>query len=205
MAAVATEVQPGVWWWTATHPNLGIEVSSYFVADSGTLIDPLVPPEGVEWFGVDDRPVPQRVVLTNRHHLRDSERFEAEFGCSIHCHEAGLHEFSEGPEVEGFYFGDQLAPGIVAHEVDAICPEETALHIAVGDGLLSVADGVINYNGLRFVRDSLIGDDAEAVKRGLRTAYVRLCEQLEFDALLLAHGDPIAEGGRDALREFAAG
>jgi hypothetical protein len=204
MAPVAIELQPGVFWWKAVHPNLGIEVSSYYLADSGTLIDPMVPPDGIAWFGGDGRPLPQRIVLTNRHHLRDSTRFDAEFGCSIHCHEAGLHEFAEGPEVEAFFFGDEIAPGVVAHEVDSICPEETALHISLGDGLLSVADGVINYDGLRFVRDSLLGHDAEGVKRGLREAYGRLCD-LEFDALLFAHGDPIQEGGQAALRKFVAG
>lgn len=203
MRSVPSELQPGVFWWTAIHPNLGIEVSSYYLADSGTLIDPLVPSEGLEWFGVDGRPVPQRIVLTNRHHLRDSPRFDAEFGCSIHCHAAGLHEFADGPDVEGFYFGDELAPGVVAHEVDTICPEETALHVSLGDGLLSVADGVVNYGGLRFVSDRLLGDAPEEVKRGLREAYARLSE-LEFDGMLFAHGHPIPTGAKDELRKFVA-
>jgi hypothetical protein len=30
-----------------------------------------------------------------------------------------------------------------------------------------------------------------------------LAETVEFDALLLAHGDPLATGGRSALRTFA--
>jgi hypothetical protein len=203
MGSVPSELEPGVFWWTAIHPNLGIEVSSYYLADSGTLIDPLVPPEGLEWFGVEGRPVPERIVLTNRHHLRDSPRFDAEFGCTIHCHTAGLHEFADGPDVEGFYFGDELAPGVVAHEVDTICPEETALHVSLGDGLLSVADGVVNYGGLRFVSDRLLGDAPEEVKRGLREAYARLSE-LEFDGMLFAHGDPIPTGAKDELRKFVA-
>jgi hypothetical protein len=203
MAAVATELQPGVFWWTAVHPNLGTDVSSYYLADSGTLIDPLIPAEGLEWFGGDARPVPQRVLLTNRHHLRDSARFDAEFGCSILCHEAGLHEFADGPDVEGFFFGEEVAPGVVAQQVDAICPEETALHISLGDGLVAVADGVINYDGPRFVSDRLLGDSPDAVKQGLRDAYRRLLD-LRFDGMLFAHGDPIPRGGKAALREFVA-
>jgi hypothetical protein len=70
--------------------------------------------------------------------------------------------------------------------------------------VLSVADGVISYDGLRFVPDHYLGDDPEGVKRGLRDAYRRLCD-LEFDALLVAHGDPIPKGARAQLREFAAG
>jgi hypothetical protein len=201
IAAVPSELQPGVYWWTAVHPNLGAEVSSYYLAESRTLIDPLLPPEGIEWFGGDERPIPERIVLTNRHHLRDSPRFDSEFGCTILCHEAGLHEFTNGPDVEGFFFGDEVAPGVVAHEVDAICPEETALHISAGDGLIAVADGVINYDGPRFVSDRLIGESPETVKHGLRDAYRRLLD-LRFDGMLFAHGDPIPSGGKAVLREF---
>ena len=53
--------------------------------------------------------------------------------------------------------------------------------------------------------DALLADepaDAEAVKRGLRQAYARLCE-LEWETLLLAHGLPLLEGARQQLREFA--
>jgi hypothetical protein len=202
IASVPTELQPGVFHWQAVHPNLGVEVSSYYLSAARALVDPMVPPEGLEWFGGDGPPVPERILLTNRHHLRDSVRFESEFGCSIHCNDAGLHEFADGPDVEAFFFGDEVAPGVVAHEVDAICPEEAALHAAIGDGVLSVADGVVNYDGLRFVSDRLLGDDPEGVKRGLREAYGRLCG-LEFDAMLFAHGDPIPTGAKAALREFA--
>jgi hypothetical protein len=58
---------------------------------------------------------------------------------------------------------------------------------------------------LTFVPDSLLGDDPAAVKQGLREVYADLCRRLEFDALLLAHGLPIARGGREALAAFAKG
>jgi hypothetical protein len=126
------EILPGVLHWKAVHPKLKIEVSSYYLRDSRTLIDPLLPPDGLDALRGGDEP--QRIVLTNRHHLRSSEDFVREFGCTVHCHEAGLHEFEGGPEVEGFAFGDELAAGVVAHEVGVICPEESALHISAGTG-----------------------------------------------------------------------
>ena len=43
----------------------------------------------------------------------------------------------------GFAFGDELAPGVRALEVGVLCPEETALHIAVGDGFLIVKDDTL--------------------------------------------------------------
>jgi len=193
------EIGPGIHHWTAKHPRIQTEVSSYYVEPAATLVDPLLPPEGIEWF--NSRRTPERVVLTNRHHYRHSDRFTAEFDCTVLASEPGLHEFGDDRPVEGFAFGDELADGVTALEVGSICPDEAALHIQIGDGFLSVADGVVNYGGLRFVPDDLIGDDSEAVKEGLRESYRRLLD-LDFDGLLLAHGDPIPDGGKDALRRF---
>jgi hypothetical protein len=189
------QIQPGLLHWTAYRDTIGADVHSYFHEPSGTLIDPMVPPEGVDALGE-----PQRVVLTNRHHYRESDRF----GCPVLCHEAGLHEFRDGREVQGFAFGDELAPGVVALEVGVLTPEETALHVC---DALAFADCVIRGGDgeLGFVPDFLLGDDPQAVKDGLRTAFRRLCADVEFEALLLAHGEPIAPGGRAALEMFATG
>jgi hypothetical protein len=59
------------------------------------------------------------------------------------------------------------------------------------------------HGELGFVPDFLLGDDPDAVKHGLRERFHRLAEEVEFDALLLAHGDPVSTGGRTALRTFA--
>jgi hypothetical protein len=191
-------IQPGLLHWTAYRDTIGADVHSYFHVASGTLVDPMLPPEGMDALGAE----PRRIVLTNRHHYRDSERF----GCPVLCHEAGLHEFSDGREVQGFAFGEQLAEGVRALEVGVLTPEETALHLAGPDGgALAFADCVIRgrHGELGFVPDSLLGDDPQAIKDGLRAAFRRLCDEVEFDALLLAHGDPMAHTGRSALRTFA--
>ena len=57
---------------------------------------------------------------------------------------------------------------------------------------------------LQFVPDKYM-DDAEQTKAGLRDAYRRLTEELDFDVLLVAHGEPLTGGARAALREFAEG
>jgi hypothetical protein len=193
------EILPGVRHWTATHPKIGIEVSSHWVPGAGALIDPLLPPgEGVAAFR--EQP-PDRVLLSNRHHLRASEQIVAELGCRIECSRPGMHEFGDGPAVEAFDFGDEVAPGIEALEVGAICPDETALLLRDA-GALVIADGIIRYSDeLQFVPDSLLGDDPEGVKRGLRDAYSRLLDR-NFDNLLFAHGTPLIGGGKEALREF---
>src|SRR5215208_4258203 len=193
------EIGSGIHHWKAVHPRIQMEVSSYYVERSRTLIDPLLPPEGIEWF--HSRRAPERIVLTNRHHYRHSDELRAEFGCSVLCSEPGLHEFEGGPEVVGFAFGEKLADGITALEVGAICPDEAALHIELGNGFLAIADGVVNYDGLRFVPDNLIGENPGAVKEGLLDAYRRVLS-LDFDGLMFAHGDPIPSGGKEALQNF---
>jgi hypothetical protein len=193
------EILPGIWHWTATHPNTGSEVSSYWVRSAAAVIDALLPDDGLEAFA--EQP-PERFVLTNRHHLRHAGRFVERFGCVIECSKPGLHEFEDGPEVKGFDFGDEVAPGIEALEVGAICPDESALLIRDARAL-AIADGIRHYGGrMDFFADYLLGDDPDGVKAGLRDAYSRLLDR-DFDSLLFAHGDPIVSGGKDALRRFA--
>lgn len=199
------EVAPGIVHWAVVHPNTGIPAHSHYLTATHTLLDPMVPPEGLGWF--DRLGDPERILLTNRHHLRDAERFADAYGCPILCHPEGLHEFVGGPDVEPMEPGDEPAPGVRVQEVGAICPDEVALHIAEGLGALAVADGVLRRGDgtLGYFSDGLLGDDPEEVKAGLRAAYRRLCDELSFDILLLAHGDPIASGGRSVLAAFAEG
>jgi hypothetical protein len=90
---------------------------------------------------------------------------------------------------------------VTAIAVDAIAPDEYALHLDVAEGALAFADGLTNSRGLGFVPDGLLGDDPQGVKRGLLDAFGRLLA-LDFDHLLFAHGEPLIGGGKAALREF---
>jgi hypothetical protein len=193
---------PGLFHWTAYRDTIGADVHSYYHEASGTVLDPMVPLQGLDAF--DGRPV-ERVVLTNRHHYRDADSYRERFGCAVLCHEAGLHEFADGREVEGFAFGDELAPGVRALEVGVLTPEETAIHLAGGGGALAFADAVVRgpHGELGFVSDGLLGDDPAAIRAGLRAAFARLAADEEFDALLMAHGEPMRRSGRTALRTFA--
>jgi Metallo-beta-lactamase superfamily len=194
------EIVPGVYHWTAFHPGIRQDVHSYLYAPARVLIDPMIPEGGVEALA---RYRPERILLTNRHHYRRSDELRERFGCPVLCHEAGLREFAGAPQVRGFAFGDEVALGIDALELDAICPEETALHLRDARAL-ALADSVIRRRdgALAFVSDYLLGDEPERIKADIRAALRRLLE-VDFDALLLAHGDPLTSGGKAALAEFA--
>jgi hypothetical protein len=195
------EIVPGVLHWKAHHPGIGADVSSYLLVGQRVAIDPMEPPEGLDVLG--EHGPPEHVLLSNRHHWRDSGKLIETFGCAVHASRPGLHEFSEAEPVVPFDFGDELPGGVTAYEVGVICPDETALHIPALSAL-AVADGLINYGGLGFVPEEHLGDDPEGTKRGLRDAYARLLE-LDFDHLLVAHGEPVVGGAKEALAEFARG
>jgi hypothetical protein len=193
------EILPGVWHWTAEHPRIGSRVSSYYLEDAGVALDPMLPEGGIDAFG--DWPV-QRVVLTCRHHLRDAARLREAFGSTIHAARAGLHEFEGAAvDVEPYDAGDEIAPGVRVHELAAICPDDMVLHVHAGLGALAFGDGVVSHGGRpAFVPDALM-DGPEQVKA---QTFERLRDllELDFDALLFAHGEPIPSGGRDALTDF---
>lgn len=197
------EIASGVYHWTAPHPNLGgAQVSSYYVDAVATVIDPMVPDEGLDFFA--GRPL-ERVVLTNRHHYRHADRFAERFGTPVLVNDRGEHEVQGRPGVQTFAFGEPIAPEITAHAVEPSWPDEGALQIAIGPGILAVGDGVVHYGDeLGFVPDEHLGAEPERVKELLRAGYGRLAD-LDFDVLLVAHGEPLARGGREALRAFAAG
>ncbi len=200
------EILPGVFHWRTVHPAIRIEVSCHYLEAARMLLDPLLPEEGLAWF--ERRRAPRHILLTNRLHSRQSQRFVEAFGCEVWCNEAGLGHFGAKGEVRdlrvrGFPPGEVLPGGIESHEVGVLCPDETAFRIPGVAPALAVADGVVRDGAgpLVFVPDSLLGEDPEAVKRGLRAAYRRLLA-LDFDHLLLAHGNPWIGGAREVLAEF---
>jgi hypothetical protein len=197
------EIAPGLFHWTAFHEGIRSQVSSYYLRDPGVVIDPLLPDDDALKWLTDNGP-PYAVLLTNRHHYRHSGRLVELFGVSVHASAPGMDNFTAEQRVEPFEFGDELPGGIVAHEVGAICPDETAFEIPVVRAL-ACADGVVRWGApdapLAFVPDFLLGDDPDDVRTGLRESYRRLLE-LDFDHLLLAHGLPVVGEGKQQLREF---
>jgi hypothetical protein len=194
------EIAPGLWHWSTRHEHIHMQVSSYYLARERVAIDAMVPPDGLEWF--EQHGTPAHVLLTNRHHDRHAWRLQDAFGCAVHCVSAGLHELQGRGSVEAFEFGDELPGGVIAYEVDSICPDETALLIPA-HATLACADGVVRWRGgdpLDFVPDQLMDDPAQT-KAGLRDAYRRLL-RLDFDVLALAHGDPFVGGAKETLRAF---
>lgn len=189
------EILPGIVQWDAFHEGIGHVVHSSFDLRSGTLIDPMVPQEGIE--AVATFATPQRIVLTNRLHYRHSARYVERFDCPVLCHKAGLAHFGGDRPVQGFSFDEQLADGVRALELGSICAEETTLLLDTHNGALAFGDGVTRdaRGTLTFMPDSLLGEDPPVVRRGLLRNLRRIQEEEDFDALIFAHSEPLTEGG----------
>jgi hypothetical protein len=204
------EIIPGVWHWTAPHPNIGSEVSSYWIVDGAVLVDPLVPPDaGLDWFAQRPQP-PAAVALSNRHHSRESDRFVERFGGTVHVPRAGLHEFSGGRmEVTPYDPGDELPGGLRVHEIGSLAPDDMALHLPAAQAVF-FADGVVlggepgDEQRLGFVPDGLM-DAPKQTKRGLLQALRAILDELDesqFRHVLTAHGGPLLDTGRAELEQF---
>ena len=201
MAESVHEVLSGVLHWTARHPSARLESGSHYLVEEGVLIDPIAPPEGLEWF--DGRKIGEIVLPSaargSSHPAGPEARTPSacgggSWGCTS-CPPTGCSHYD---------FGDELGFGIRPHAISGTWPDETALEIP-GHRAVAIADGVINYDGLGFFADFLLGDDPEAGKQRLRDGFARLAAEVDFDHLLFAHGTPIIGDGRDQLRRFATG
>jgi hypothetical protein len=192
------EVIPGIFHWTTMHEPIGVRVSSHYVEPAGIVIDPKVPEDGLD--ALPGRP--QQVVLTSGLHDRDAQRFADAFDIPVRASFEAAERVGETVEVEPFNDFDEIAPGVTAIVIGKLCPDECALHIALGEGAIAFADGLNRYgDALAFFPDELLGAHPERVKEGLKKAFQGLLIR-DFDHLLFAHGEPLVGGGKAALRDF---
>ena len=96
-------IAPGVMHWQAPHPRIGVDVSSYWLPQLRTLLDPLAVPDEVD--GV------QHILLSCRHHVRESLAVRTRFGAVVRAPRTGMHEFEEDTPIVPFDFGEKLAGG----------------------------------------------------------------------------------------------
>jgi hypothetical protein len=199
------EIAPGLWHWTTYHEGIGVRVSSYLVVERNLafVIDPRVPEEGLR--ALTARGIPRHAYLTNRLHWRHSSKLSRELGTAVHVHRRGLHGVPRGQRALPFDWGATLPGGVRAVEVASLCPEETAYYLP-SKHVLALGDSVLRdrlRGPLAFVADEHIGEKPGEVKRGLLAAFERVLE-LDWKHLLLAHGHPIVDRGKEELADFVA-
>jgi len=193
------ELAPGLWRWTAPHPDWRPGASegspSHWERDVGcvlydapgatVLIDPLLPPDPAPFLAeldahVRGRGLPVSVLTTIKWHRRSAPELRARYGASR----------SRAAEA--------LPDGVVAHwlrgagEVVFWLPEKRAL--VPGDRILG-ADG----GHLRPCPSSWVAYlPSPPSPARLRALLAPLCE-LPIESVLVSHGEPVLRDGRRAL------
>jgi hypothetical protein len=206
------EIAPGIWRWTAPHPDWqpdvewGREVASFALAVDETLVlvDPLVPDD--VWPRLDELAAERATVaalITLPFHFRSSEDVLARYGtkASVWGHPAVAKEMRDGSSLRPIDPGAPLpgsAEAYVIHrrqEMPLWFPSHRAL--AFGDAVVGV-DGAL--------RVWEVADSAQRMA-WYRTRLVPRLEPLlalETESVLVTHGPPVVGGGREALREALA-
>ena len=153
MAEPIYEVQPGVLHWTGRHPTARLESGSHYLVEEGILIDPIAPPEGLEWF--DGKEIGE-ILLTNRHHTRSAFDLQDRLGSRSARRRRGCTSCpSTGAAIRLRRRAERRHP---AHAISETWPDEAALEIP-RHRAVAIADGVIDDDGLGFFADFLLGDD----------------------------------------------
>lgn len=175
------ELRPGLWTWTARHPSWtekattwGPEVRS-FAYDEGpwiVLFDPISPPSLFDGL-VEAKEV--AVLLTAAWHRRSADECVERYGAHVY---APLDKLPADVEARTTYYDQEFAYWIPRHRA-----------LVTGDSLLA-------ENGFQ-VQDEWLPEGMTRVqmREGLRGLL-----ELPVELVLVTHGSPVLEDGREALR-----
>jgi hypothetical protein len=195
------ELKPGLWTWTAPHPEWTPEEGgpegwerevrsyAYDAGDSLVLFDPLVSAEDVEELAAE-RPV--AVLLTCSPHARSSVELTDRLDAAVHAPAAASGGLSF--ETVQYELGEDL-PGDVEPQTGGYPDEATFwlrehAALVIGDVFLG------GERGFRVQPDSWLaqGLNHDELRRRLRPLL-----ELPVEMLLPTHGDPILEDAHATL------
>ena len=196
------ELSPGLWRWSASHPewdhaeNWGPKVGSVYaeLPDSLVVVDPLVPLDEEERFwsaldrDVERLGLPVHVLLTVHWHERS-------VATVLDRYKATLWR----PEEKG-----ELPPGVRAEVikgsdwVEALFFLEPHRALVAGDLLIGVGGGV--ELPVRWFPKG----EQEWAERQLKPDLRARLAALPVELVIVSHGEPVLENGADALRRALA-
>ena len=200
-----SRIAPGLWRWTARHRDWGADVGCvYCETEDGTvLVDPLVPPEAeARFWAALDLDVERvggdvHVLISVFWHVRSTPAVVERYGARTWAPASARApvERRSVTVTDPFRPGALLPGGIGAYatarrnEVVFWIPEQRAL--VPGDVLLGDDAG-----GVRLCPRSWLpaGTTLRALARSLEPLL-----ELPVERILVSHGEPVLERGRDAL------
>jgi hypothetical protein len=194
-----TQLRPGLWRWTTDHPEWSPgavwaqEVGCTFAAlpDAIVLLDPLVPREPAEADrfnralarDVGEAGLPVFVLLTVHWHERSAEAILERYGATLWRPEQPV-DLPEGVNA-------RLVRG--ADWVEALFYLTPWRALVMGDLLVGVSGGV------RVPIEWFPTEEQDWARSELREKIRDATADLDVELLLVSHGEPVLEHGRDAL------
>ena len=202
-----------LWRWTARHPewhpgDFGAEVACFAAraGDDLLLIDPLLPPEPEAVLERLDAAAGDRVaiLITIPYHVRSGEelwrRYRKQAETTIHGHPACAKRLRDRSGFRALEAGRALPGGVSPQTIGKPRRYETPLHLPSHRALV-FGDAVAETGGRLVVWS---GDRVDAkVERFYRERFNPTLEpllELDFERVLVTHGQPVLENGKAALR-----
>ena len=208
------EISPGIWSWATRHPEwhpgeFGAEVVSYALRQGRDtlLIDPLLPEEKTQAFlGKLDAVVRGRltIAVTLGYHTRSAAPLASRYEGTRHVEIIGPKgvelRLSKGAPFKAISAGDKLPFGITAYAVGSPRRQELPLLVPKAKALV-FADTIVEHRGELRLWDQRKQDAKR--RRWTRERLIPTLEpllELDFDRVLVTHGNPVLRGGRKALK-----
>jgi hypothetical protein len=208
------EIAPGIWRWTAPHPEWqpdvewGREVASFALAvgDTLVLVDPLVPEE--VWPSLDelaDRHASVAALITIPYHVRSGEDVVLRYGgrASVWAHAAVGRRLRDASILRPVEPGMALPGGAEAFAIGSPRRQEQPLWLP-SCRALAFGDAVVGVDGTLRVWEVATTEKRRMWYRGRFVPTLEPLLELDVEHVLVTHGLPIVGGGREALRRALA-
>jgi hypothetical protein len=213
MSALPVELADGLWRWTARHPEwhpgeFGREVAAFAVHAGGVtlLVDPIVAGGG-EQLEALDAIVDGRVAIlvTIPYHARSSELLAARYGATIHGPAATAKRLADASAFRLAEPGAPLPGDARAFAIGRPRRFEQPLWLP-SHRALAFGDAVVETGGeLRVWAQSSEDEGRRRFHRERFNPTLEPLADLDPQRVLVTHGAPVLEGGRDALASALAG
>jgi glyoxylase-like metal-dependent hydrolase (beta-lactamase superfamily II) len=213
MSPAPTRLAKDLWRWTARHPewhpgDFGAEVACFAIkaGEDSLLIDPLLLPEPQPVLDLVGEILGARlaILITIPYHVRSAEeirrRFRKETETTIHGHPAVAKRLGKKAGFEPIDPGTPLPAGVSAYTIGKPRRFETPL-LVPSQRALVFGDAVAETGGrLRvWAADRVDARVERFYRERFNPTLVPLLE-LDFDRVLVTHGQPVMQDGKKALR-----
>jgi glyoxylase-like metal-dependent hydrolase (beta-lactamase superfamily II) len=201
------EILPGILTWGSTYADRPWDLNGYAIGLDGrtVLVDPPAPEED-DWPRFDMMKPIVKIILTNRDHVRDTERFRARCGARLVAGADEVTQLAPTAIDEAVREGDLIAGALRVIHLPGKSPGEIGLYFDPAHhtvsrkmgGILLLGDAIIGNppGALSLIPEPKL-DDPSKLKRSLRKLL-----DYDFDVLLLCDGQPVLRDGRLKVAEF---